>query len=167
MWKYHLALEKCWVSQSGYFRLTTTLALSMGIIDRKILFCHGISDRIEDKKTSMIKYNDRKFYDCFINTFPDGFGSPALNIPLITIDEIPQPDKRARFTPDMLSSAVFVASETSVSTFTTPSDSTQVCVITYDDTNPHHVMKKYNLVCGRVKIWYWSKRCDRKRCYKK
>ena len=31
MWKYDLALEKCWVKQSGCFRLATTVKLIVGI----------------------------------------------------------------------------------------------------------------------------------------
>ena len=32
-----LVLEKYWVTQSGYFRLTTTVALGMSVIDGKLL----------------------------------------------------------------------------------------------------------------------------------
>ena len=32
-----ISLEKYWVTQSGYFRLATTVALSMGITDGKLL----------------------------------------------------------------------------------------------------------------------------------
>ena len=38
-----LALEKYWVTLSGYFKLTTTVSLDMGITDGNILFCRGIS----------------------------------------------------------------------------------------------------------------------------
>ena len=44
MWNCDLALEKYWVTQSGYFSFATTVALGVGIIDGKILFCHGISE---------------------------------------------------------------------------------------------------------------------------
>ena len=44
MRKSDLAIEKYLVTQSGYFRLVTTVALGMGITDGKILFCHGISE---------------------------------------------------------------------------------------------------------------------------
>ena len=43
--QYDLALEKYWVKQSGYFRLATTVTLGVGITDRKLLLCHGISDK--------------------------------------------------------------------------------------------------------------------------
>ena len=35
-------LEKYWMTQSGYFRLATTVALGMGISDRKPIFCDSI-----------------------------------------------------------------------------------------------------------------------------
>ena len=37
MWQSDLALEKYWVTQSGYFRLATTVVLGMGITDRKLI----------------------------------------------------------------------------------------------------------------------------------
>ena len=40
-----LALDKYWVTQSGYFRLSTTVTLGMGIIDTKLLLCHVISEQ--------------------------------------------------------------------------------------------------------------------------
>ena len=40
MEKSDLAPEKYWVTQSGYFRLETTVALGMGITDGKFLLCH-------------------------------------------------------------------------------------------------------------------------------
>ena len=46
MWKCGLVIEKYWVAQSEHFRLTTTVALGMGIIDAKLLFCDGISEKI-------------------------------------------------------------------------------------------------------------------------
>ena len=51
---HHMELDKYWVPQSGYFRLDTTVALGMGIIDRKLLFYHDISEKIKDKTISMI-----------------------------------------------------------------------------------------------------------------
>ena len=37
-----ILIEKCWVTQSGYFRLITAVVLDMGITDGKLLFCHSI-----------------------------------------------------------------------------------------------------------------------------
>ena len=36
------ALDKYWVTQSDFFRLTTTVAFGMGIKYGKLLFCHEI-----------------------------------------------------------------------------------------------------------------------------
>ena len=49
-----LALEIYWVANSGYFRLSDTVELGMGIIDGKLLIFHGISEGRVDKKISMI-----------------------------------------------------------------------------------------------------------------
>ena len=48
--KYDLALEKYWVTQSGHFRLATTLALGEGITDENIIFYHCISEKIKDRE---------------------------------------------------------------------------------------------------------------------
>ena len=58
-----LALEKYWVTQSGYFRFATIVTLGMEITDGKLLFFHGISERSVDKKISMRAYNNRTVYD--------------------------------------------------------------------------------------------------------
>ena len=84
-----LSLEKYWVTQSGYFRLTTTVALGMGITDGKLPYCHGVAEGNEDKKISTLEYNNRTVYDCFNNPFTDECGSPAMHIPPVTIDGRP------------------------------------------------------------------------------
>ena len=142
MRQYNLALEKYWVTQSVYFRLATTLTLGMGIADGKLLLCHGISEGSLDKKIPMRQYNNRTVYDFFNNPFPDIFGSPDFNLPPITIDDIPRLDKISNYTPDMLPGAVYAASEKYVSTFTTPSDSPPLRILTSDGPNPHHFMNK-------------------------
>ena len=50
MRQFYPALDKYWVIQSGYFILTTTVALGMGITEGKILSCHDILEEIEDNK---------------------------------------------------------------------------------------------------------------------
>ena len=47
-----ISLEEYLVTQSGYFRLATAVALGMGIADGKPLFCHGVSQESVDKKIS-------------------------------------------------------------------------------------------------------------------
>ena len=94
MRKSDTALHKYWVTKSGYFRLATTVELGMGIKYEKLLFYNGISVGRADKKISTREYNNKTVYDFFNNPFPDDFGSPALNIPPITIDDRYHLDKR-------------------------------------------------------------------------
>ena len=63
MWQYDLALDKYWVTQSGYFRLATTVAFGMGITDGKLLYCHGVSEGNVDREISTLEYNNRTLYD--------------------------------------------------------------------------------------------------------
>ena len=58
-----IELDKYLVTQSGYFRLATTVALSMGITDGKLLYCHDVADENVDKKISTLEYNNRTVYD--------------------------------------------------------------------------------------------------------
>ena len=54
-----LALEKYWVTQSGYVRLVTTMVLDMGIAYGKLLYCQGVAEGNVDKKISRLEYNNR------------------------------------------------------------------------------------------------------------
>ena len=45
MWQSDIVLEKNSVTQSGYFRLVTTVALVMEITYANLLFCHGIQSK--------------------------------------------------------------------------------------------------------------------------
>ena len=87
MRNYDLALEKYWVTQSGYFRLETKMALGMGFIDGELLYCHGVSEGNVDKKLSTLKNNNRKVYDCLNNPFTDEFGIPPFIIDPTRINE--------------------------------------------------------------------------------
>ena len=95
MRQYDIAIDKYWVTQSGYFRLSTTVALGMGITYGKLLLCHGISQESEDNTISTKEYNNRTVYDCFNNPFTDNFGSTILNLPPRTIDDRTCMHKRA------------------------------------------------------------------------
>ena len=44
-----LVLDKYWVTQSGYFILSTTVALGVVITDGKLLYCHGVSEGNVDR----------------------------------------------------------------------------------------------------------------------
>ena len=89
MRKSDLALDKYWVTQSGYFRIATIVKLRMGIIDGKLLCCHGVSEGTVDKKISTKEYNNSTVYDCFNYTFTYEFSIPDLNLPPITFDDRP------------------------------------------------------------------------------
>ena len=62
-----IALEKYWVTQSGYFSLATTVALGLCVTDGKILYCHGNVEGNVDRKIPTLEYNNRTVYDCFNN----------------------------------------------------------------------------------------------------
>ena len=111
MRKSDLSLNKYWVTQSGYFRLSTTVTLGIIITDEKLLFCHVISEGSVDKKISTIEYNTRTFYYCSNNPIQDYHGSPALNLPPITIDDRPRLHLKSQYTPDMLPYSISVSSE--------------------------------------------------------
>ena len=91
MEKSYLVLEKYWVTQSGYFRLATTVALVIGITYGKLLYCHGVTEGNMDKNISTLEYNNRTVYECFNNHFKDDFGSPSMHLHPITIDDRPPP----------------------------------------------------------------------------
>ena len=96
-----------------------------------------------DKKIPTRDYNNRTVYECFNNTFPDDCGSPGLNPPPITIDGRPRRYKISSYTPDLLTSNIDVASENSVITLTTPYDSSLLLLLSSNDPNPPHSIKKY------------------------
>ena len=103
-----LSLEKYWVTKSGYLRLATTVALSMGITDGKLLYCHGVAEGNKEKKISTLEYNNMAVYDCFNNTFTADRGSPAMNLPPIAIDDRPPPRLREPFMPQICSQLPFL-----------------------------------------------------------
>ena len=78
-------LEKYLVTQSGYFRVETTVALGMGIPYGKILYCHGVAEGNMEDKISTLEYNNRTVYEYFNNPFTVDFGSPAMYLPPINI----------------------------------------------------------------------------------
>ena len=72
----------------------------------------------------------------------------------MTIYYIPQPHKRSQYTTDKLPDAISVASEKSVSNFTTPSDSPQILLLNYDNIKPLHAINKYEPYRVRLKRVY-------------
>ena len=63
MWQSYLALDKYWVTQSGYFILATEVALGVGITYEKLLYCHGVAEVNVDRKISKLEYKNRTVYD--------------------------------------------------------------------------------------------------------
>ena len=104
------------------------------------------------QKKSIREYNNRTVYYCFNNLFLEDFGSPDLNLPPITIDDIRHHYRRPCCTPDMITSTNSVASENSVSNLTAPSDSPYLLFQPSDDPNHRHYMKKDDPYHGRVEI---------------
>ena len=111
----------------------------MVIRDGKLLYCHGFVEGNVDKKVSTLECNNRTVYDCFNDPFTGECGSPDLNLPTTTIDYIPHPNKRTRYTPYLIPDAISVASEKSVSTLTTPYDSPDL--LPYNIHNTLYIMK--------------------------
>ena len=93
--KSDLALEKYWLTQSGYPRLTNTVAFSIFITNGKLLYCHGVSEENVDKKLSVLDCNNRTVYDCFNILFTTDFGSLSFHLPPVTIHDISRLHKRA------------------------------------------------------------------------
>ena len=92
---------------------------------RNVLLCHSTLYKIKDKKISMGEYNGRSFFECFNNTFLVDCGKTYLNLPPMTINDSPHTYKRAGYTSDTLTYAIYVTSGNSVITVTTPFDSQQ------------------------------------------
>ena len=112
-----------------------------------------------DRKIPTQGYNNRTVYDYLNNLFTCEFCSPSLNPHPITFDYRPRPHKIARYTPDMLPNAIYVASENSFCTLTTPSDYPDLHPS--DDPNNIHVKKKYVTFLGRVKRGYCCRKHDK------
>ena len=93
MQKWELVLEKYFVTQGGYFRIGTAVALGMEIKYENLLFYHGISGNNRDKDITTRKKNDRTVFGCFNNLCLDHCYTKDLNILHISIDDSPPPKK--------------------------------------------------------------------------
>ena len=79
-----------------------------------------------------------------------------MNLPPITTDDRTHPHKIARYTPDLLSVDISVASENSVSALITPSDLARLFLLPSDDPNPLHSIFKYKHYHDKViKSYCW------------
>ena len=86
-----------------------------------------------------------KVYGCSNNPFPYDFGSPALILPPIPIDDSPCLNKRFRFASDPLPDAIYSASVNYVIILTTPSEPPQVIPLNYFAPNTHNTIISYTL----------------------
>ena len=155
-----IELDKYWVTHSGHFRLATTLVLGIFITDDKLLYCRIVEEGNMDRKFSTLEFKNSTVYYCFNNPFTDKFCTPALNLPPI----IPCSHKRARYTPDLIPAAISIASEKYFSTLTTPSYSLDI--LSSNNTNILHVMKKYVIFPGRIKSGCCCWKHDKNICYR-
>ena len=167
MWHYDPALDKCWVTQSGYFRLAAAVLLVMGKTYSKLLFCHGISDQIRDKKIPMIYYKIRMVYEFSNNTFLGDCGMSGFSIPSMPLYDISRPNKRAHSTPDLLTAAIYFPSGKYVITLNTTYESPNFNLLTSDTNNTHYGIMIEDP--GRVRGGnrYYSRLHDGIICYKK
>ena len=85
-----------------------------------------------------------------------------MNLSPINIYDIPRQHKISRYNPDLLQASIYAASENYVSTLTPPYDSPQLLLLPSDDHNPTYSMNKEETYCGRVKIGYYSRKCNDK-----
>ena len=162
-----LAVDKYWVTYSGYFRLVTTVTLVIGITYGNFLFCHGISEQSNNKTIPMKEYNNRTVYDCFNNPFLVYGGSPALNLSTLTIGDSPCPKTISQYTSDPLPDAIYVTSGNYDSTLTILSEFPQFPVFNYYNPDTEHTIMSDNPLRVREKRGYGSRFHDGKIRYKK
>ena len=148
---YDPALEKYWVGQSGHSRLAAAVELGICIIDGKIIFCHGISDVSLDNKVSTIEDNNITVYNYFNNPFRNDCGSPAFNIPPITIDDRLYSQKVSCYTPDLIPSTIAVATGNFVHALSTLYDYPRLFILPSDYINHFHSMNNDEPYRGRSK----------------
>ena len=119
-----------------------------------------------NNKIPMREYKNMTVYDWFNYTFPYGCGRPELNPPPITIVNRPRQNKRSSYAPDLVTDTILIASENYISNLTNPSDSPRLILLLSDDPNHLHAMEKNDHFHCRIKIWYCTRKHNKKRCYK-
>ena len=80
------ALKNLWVTQCGWLRLFTTVAMGMTITSCWKLFRYGVKRDHYKKFISIRGFSEQIAVDCFNNTFTTYTGMPANNIP--SLDDI-------------------------------------------------------------------------------
>ena len=106
-------------------------------------------------------------YELFNTPLPVYCGNTYLNLPPIPIGDSYIPNKISHYIPYPLPDAVYFASVNHVSTFTAPSKSLQVIILTYYDPNTRHNFMIDNPGCIRGEIIYFSGLHDVHLLYKK
>jgi hypothetical protein len=94
--QYELALEKQWVTQSGFFRLDVTF-LGMTVVDCWKAFKHSVEDA-ELNKMTIIEYADRLAYDCIYNLEQEEVDNSFIPLGL-TVDASVDVDRPAEVSP--------------------------------------------------------------------
>ena len=76
-----LALEKWWVTQCGWLRIFTTVAMGMTITNCWKLFRYGVKRTHYKKSIGIREFLERLAQDYFNNHFSSDSGTPENNIP--------------------------------------------------------------------------------------
>ena len=81
-----VTLEKLWVTQCGWIRLFTTIAMGTTITNSWKLFCYGVKTDRYNKFIGIREFLERIAVGCFNNPFTTDTGTPEKNIP--SLDDI-------------------------------------------------------------------------------
>ena len=79
--QYDLALEKWWVTQCGWLRVCTEVAMGMTITNCWKMFRCGVKRDHYEKLIGIRELSERFAQDCFNNHFSPDRGDPAKNVP--------------------------------------------------------------------------------------
>ena len=110
--QYYLALEKWWVTQCGWLRLCTTVAMGTNITNCWKLFCYGVKRDNYNKLIGIREFSERLAQYCFNNKFSPDRGTPAKNIP--PLDEVD--DGYTVYTCRALHFSIFISPSAALST---------------------------------------------------
>ena len=83
-------LENFWVTQCGWLRLCTTVAMGMTVTNCRKLFCYGVKRYHYEKLIGVRELSERLAQYCLNNPFSPDRGTPAKNIP--PLDEVDDGD---------------------------------------------------------------------------
>ena len=81
-----MSLEKFWVTQCGWLRLCTTVAMGTTITNLWKLFRYGVKRYHYEKLIGIRAFSEQLALDFFKNTFSTDTGTPAKKIP--PLDEV-------------------------------------------------------------------------------